>query len=208
MSAPLVADSAEVFQFAVRLRTNLVEVVSGVRDAGWSLFWDNTTPNSSIRSKLKDVLEATLKPSAKWGLLVITRHCSCDNPTHVDYFTSNRYAVTIPYLAPGFRWDGGQLFQGTRIDLCPCDARNKPCMQHVIDEFVISERGDVELCKRLDAILCDISDAIGAAADKKPRSGIRENLLRAIIKLNDLLLPEPVDMYISKQVSNPSGSVE
>jgi hypothetical protein len=47
-------------------------------------------------------------------------------------------------------------------------------------------------------IFMDIADAVDNSGDKKPRSGIRELLLRAILRINDQLLPIPMDEFVSR----------
>ncbi|MGL0944869.1 hypothetical protein ACSTDY_21780 [Vibrio vulnificus] len=51
-------------------------------------------------------------------------------------------------------------------------------------------------------ILGDIGDAIDSAGEKRPRSAIREWLLRAMLNINDQLLPIPMDDFVIKYVEN------
>jgi hypothetical protein len=78
---------------------------------------------------------------------------------------------------------------------------NKETEHQVIDEIIYDANSNSEACTKLETILCDIYDSINCAGDKKSRSAIREYLLRAILRINDELLPEPIDTYISKRLT-------
>ena len=41
------------FKYLSSLRAEILEVVTVVENSGWSLFWDNTTPNWSTKMKLE-----------------------------------------------------------------------------------------------------------------------------------------------------------
>ena len=87
----------------------------------------------------------------------------------------------------------------------PLLSKNSVTEHHVIDDVIYRKGSNLELCESLESILIDIYTAIECAADKKTRSAIRENLLKAVIKINDQLLPEPMESYIQKQMSSASA---
>lgn len=86
-----------LFKYFAGLRSEILEVVSGVQNAEASLFWDNTTPNFITRGKLEKLLRKNLNSVSSFGLYVVTRHSGCPNPRHGEYPTSNSYGLTIPY---------------------------------------------------------------------------------------------------------------
>ena len=88
------------------------------------------------------------------------------------------------------------MFQGSRSEACPCSANREPISHHVIDDIVYDPQCEQSICRKIEDILVDVSSAIDAADDKRPRSAIREYLLRAVIRLNDAILPIKVDEYI------------
>lgn len=90
------------------------------------------------------------------------------------------------------------MYQDNRYCSCPCEENAKPTTHWVIDDVVYEKWADTIECKKITSILQDVNTAIEAAEDKKPRSGIREYLLRAILKINDVILPIPMNEYISK----------
>ncbi len=80
---------------------------------------------------------------------------------------------------------------------------NKPTNHWVIDDFVY----DKEMVRNFDAdrlinILSDIVEAIDSAGEKRPRSAIREWLLRAVLNINDELLPISMDDFVTRYVDN------
>ncbi|MGL1031743.1 hypothetical protein [Vibrio vulnificus] len=196
----------KINQFYANLRSQLKKVITGVQDAD-GLFWDNTTPNSSIRRELENLLANNLQLAAKhFGVYVVTRHSSCPNKHHntnFDYPTSNNFGIDIEYGDARYKWTGYQLFQGERYCTCACSSKNKPTNHWVIDDFVYEK----ELKRNFDVdsliiILGDIGDAIDSAGEKRPRSAIREWLLRAMLNINDQLLPIPMDDFVIKYVEN------
>ena len=191
-----IGNQMDSFKYLSSLRAEILEVVTGVENSGWSLFWDNTTPNWSTKMKLEKLYARYLNEAAKFGLYIVTRHCDCPNPRHTDYPTSNSYGLDIYYRDESYIWNGGQIYQGKRHCTCPCSPKNKPSEHWVIDDVVYHKDSVIDFCTKLEDILEDIYESIECADDKKPRSAIRENLLRAVLRINDQLLPEPMDSYI------------
>ena len=114
--------------------------------------------------------------------------------------TTNDYGISIPYRGGNYIWGHGQMFQGKRYCACPCTKNAKPTEHWVIDDVIYSKDANIEQCKRLESILYDINEAIDSAEDKKPRSGIREYLLRAVLNINDELLPSPMEQYVRQLI--------
>lgn len=193
------------FEYLVNLRQELIGQIGGIENARHSLWWDDTASNYSTRRALADILERYIASAADHGVLIVTRHCDCPNTRHAEYPTSNRYGFSIPYRSEQYVWEGEQLYQGTRFCACPCSARNAPSEHNVIDDFVFRRGSDLEFCRQITSILWDIRHAIDSARDKKPRSGIREYLLRALLTLNDAIMPQTVDDYIKRRTRGDSS---
>lgn len=195
-----------IFEYYASLRADILEIITGVENSGWSLFWDETTPNYITKANLETLYKKYLKGAREFGLYVVTRHCDCPNPKHHDcqegYPVQNDYGLTITYRDERYVWNGGQMYQGARNCVCPCSPKNKISQHHVIDDIIYEKSADLELCKTLEGILYDVVEAIECAEDKKPRSAIRENLLRAVLRINDCLLPEPMDLYIERNIKS------
>lgn len=185
-----------LFDYYVALRSDILEIITGVENATSSLFWDNTTANYITKNRLQNLFAKYVAAAKQFGLLVVIRHAHCPNTSHIDYLTSNSYGLHIPYLSVDYVWNGGQFYQGSRLCACPCSKGSGLTEHHVIEDIVYDRRANHDICTKLELILDDIFEAIDSAGDKKPRSAIREYLLRAILRINDELLPQPMDKYI------------
>ena len=190
--------------FYLNLRSELLEIITGVKNSEPSLYWDTTTTNYSTKTSLESLLGKSFKKTKEYGLLLIKMHASCSNPNHLDYTNpshsdlavSNNYGLTIHLGDEEYIWEGDELYQGERFDICPCSKNNDYSEHYVMCRTIYQKGADIKQYKKIESILMDISEAIDCAEDNKPRSGIREYLLRAIIKINDELLPFPMDKYL------------
>ncbi|MCL4678070.1 MAG: hypothetical protein KJ017_05675 [Alphaproteobacteria bacterium] len=190
-------------KYCITLRNELLSHITGIKNSGFSLFWDNTTPNYVTRGKLERVYEEYLRQAACFGLFLVTRHSNCPHASHTqnkdhDYIISNDYGLNIFYNDPDYIWSGDQMYQGKRTCHCPCSPDQNPIEHWVIEDVIYSKNIDTTNAKKIYPILSDIYAAIEQSGDKQPRSGIRENLLRAVLQLNDLILPVPVEDHIKK----------
>lgn len=186
------------FEYYSNLRKSLIEIISGVENSNGSLFWDNTQPNWKIKNRIDVILKNKLAEASSFGLLVVTRHSDCTNKHHVGYLLSNDYGLPIEYREKSYVWSGGQLYQGKRFCTCPCSNKNQQTDHWVIDETIYTHDANIDFCLALESILIDISQALQHAEDKRPRSAIREYLLRALLKINDQILPVSMDNYVEK----------
>ncbi|KAA3509682.1 hypothetical protein CPJ18_07235 [Agrobacterium rosae] len=194
------------FEYLVGLRRDLLGQIGLIKSSKYLFSWDDTISNYTTRRALIDILERYINAGADLGLLVVTRHSTCPNKRHPDYPTSNKYGYDIPYRSDEFIWEGNQLYQGKRICICPCSVRNAPSENWVIDDFVFKRDADLIFCRQLSSALIDVHCAIESSGDKKTRSGIREYLLRAILTLNDAILPQTVEEYISRRTRSDGTS--
>ena len=192
-----------LFKYYSDLRAEILEVVTGVENSSGScFFWDDTTPNWATKNKLEKLYKKCLAGATKYGLYVVTRHCDCPNPKHTEYPVSNNNSLKVKYRDGNYIWNGGQMYQGPRLCVCLCSTENNSTNHHVIDDVIYSKNANQELCSKLKEVLSDINESIAYAGAKKSRSAIRENLLRAVLRINDQLLPEPMDLYIQRKLGN------
>ncbi len=189
------------FKFLTSLRSELIIQIQGIENAGYSLWWDNSTSNYITRRELTKILKKYIEFASVHGVLIVTRHCDCPNKRHPEYPTSNRYGQSIPYLSKEYIWEGRQLYQGKRFCTCPCSSHNPETEHHVIDDFVFKKGSDLNLCRAIALVLSDIANALANSGDRQPRSGIREYLLRALLTLHDAILPEPIELYIASKLN-------
>lgn len=191
-----------LWNYLVCLRGEIISAISGISDARGHLWWDDTTPNSTTRSRLRKIIEDAVSKASPFGIYVVTRHIDCGSRNHAKasdengYVWSDPYGLGVEWQDSRFVWRGEQLFQGKRYDSCPCSKNNYYSNHYVIDDFIYDKDAFESASKIIPHILCDIYNALEKAEDKMPRSGIREHLLRALIILNDTILPAPVEDYI------------
>lgn len=179
------------------VRRDLLSIVRGVKHANGHFTWDTTTPNPTTRFQLCNLPQNYLLAAEKFGIYCVTCHCSCPRSEHTDYIIEKAGHSVHHFNDEAFEWPGTQLYQGDRVSVCPCKLGEKPSNHYVIDELIIREHGATKRHDRLVDALSDIQDAADNARDNKPRSAIREYLLRAIISLNEGILPQGVDEYIA-----------
>jgi hypothetical protein len=195
------------WEYMVALRRDIMAAMNGIANADSYLWWDNTTPNSTTRGRLKKVLQTAIRQAAPFGIYVVTRHADCGRRSHDKtadahgYVWTDVYGLNVEWQDRRFVWGGDQLFQGVRDEPCPCSQKIEPMKHHVIDDFIYRPETDVSFYRSICGVLLDIQLAIEEAGDKKPRSGIRERLLRAILILNDAIMPVTVEEHIAASAS-------
>lgn len=191
----------DAFDYLVHFRSDLLERITGIPNAGSISFWDDTPSNHISRLQLETLLRKHLLAAEQLGVYVITRHCDCPNKAHCEYPTTSNYSFSVQYPDPSsqFVWSNFQLFQGKRLCVCPCSASNSASEHHVIDQFVFRAECENRVTEGIASALIDVDSAISSARKNRPRSGIREHLLRALITLNEIIMPETPQEYIARK---------
>lgn len=186
----------------VELRAEVIAIISGVSNSRSWVAFDNRSPNSNTRIKIDRVLQRYLRQASQFGLYVVTRHTECNNPNHPsgDFPVSNRYGLEISYKDPRFIWNGDQFDQDQRYCVCPCSPDNEPTKHFVIDDVIFGQNEDLDNARKLYDILYDIRSASLHSGHKIPRSAARENLLKALLKINDAIMPISVDDFIETYI--------
>lgn len=193
------AGAVTFFDYLVSLRAEIIKLISGVENSNGYFGWDTTTPNWVTKNQLERLIEKYVVLAKERGVYVVTRYSSCDNPKHPEYPTEDRYGLSITYKDKRFVWNGYQLYQGARESKCPCAKENKLNNNHVIDDFVCDPGANVDECNKISEILSDLPKALNHSGRNQTRSGVREILLRAILRINDAILPQPVEEYIASK---------
>ena len=190
------------FEYLVFIRSEIIKIITGVENST-GLGWDDASPNWSTKSRLISLKSKYLLRSKKYGVEVVTRVNHCDNPEHYNiydgFFTVDGKDFYLVY--PSERHVMIYIDNEYKCFKCPC-SKNNEYKRNKVQFFLIYNKENNEfLCSSLGDIFMDIQFAIDAAEDNKVRSGIREYLLRALLKINDLILPESVDSYIKKYLN-------
>lgn len=186
-----------LFEYLVSFRAALIEEIAGVESSNDLYSWDSTRSNSASKRALERLLNKYLSLAKDQGVYCVTRYTSCGSPAHSGYPTEDPYGLSITYQDTRFVWQGIQMYQGPRFSKCPCSPGNKPNENVVIDDFVYDKSANITDCKNIALILEEVHWAKLLCRDKKSRSAIRERLLRALLRINDAILPQSIDSYIT-----------
>lgn len=181
----------------IEMRRDLLLIIRGVENANGFFTWDTTTSNTTTRSRLNDFLQRHLLAAENFGIYCVTRHTSCARIEHTDDIIGKANHGVREFRDEAFKWSGFQLYQGNRVSACPCKPGSKPSKHYVIDEMIVRKQGATKRHDRLIDAISDVQDASDNAGDNRPRSAIREYLLRAVISLNEGILPLGVEEYIA-----------
>ncbi len=191
-----------LLHYFVSLRSEIIEIISGVDNAKSFFSWDDTKPNYSIKSDLEQLFQKHIRRVEEFGFYIVLRHTPCGKIEHHkhpdgEYVVENIGEKQIAFRDPSFDWQ--EQLAGIFQDIpCPCTDSTQSLPHHVCYELAFSKSADKKSCQAMEKIFEDLIIAIENSADKKPRSGIRELLLRIVLKLNDEILGETMDSRISK----------
>lgn len=198
-----------LFSTLVDARQQLLNVLQDIEEAENSFEWYNAATNDDFRNSLTQIKNEFQKSAMNYGVYVVTRHCDCPNDDHQNFPTTNNFELDLPYPydCKDFTFRHGQIFQGERMCVCPCDEKKEYSRHNVIDDVLYKKDSDIELCEFIERVLCDLSDAVESCGYKKSRSRVKERLLEIVLYINDQILPQSVDDYIAHvQKLSKSGS--
>lgn len=184
--------------YLTHLRAAVTTAICGVQDASGSLLWDDTRPNYLTKMNLERLFGGAKAGAESFGVFVVNRHGPCGSKRHgEDYLLEPVAGEIVSYRDPRFI-SRGPIQQGVVSLACPCGGdRKRP--HTVLVDVLFAVAADQAFCCALEDILTDLDAAIDKAGDRKPRSGIREHLLRALLVISDHIRPETLDDYIAKQ---------
>lgn len=186
------------FTYLVDLRKKIAAEISDVQDTRFSLFWNDTHPNSLSRSNVQKLFDHARSGATSLGVHIAVRHGDCRSKSHRDdYVMEPVDAHPLTYGDPRFVWSTA-LDQGGCLCPCPCSNSGREKLHTVIYDVLYEASADQGFCATLERILADLYEALQRAGEKKPRSGIREYLLRALLTVNDHIRPETLEDYIAQ----------
>jgi hypothetical protein len=186
--------------FFCDLRSSILEAMTGVKNAS-GYGWDTTRPNYLIKSRLQGVYDSFLPRAAEFGFHIVRRHSECGEPGHE---TDDNFGYVMenldgqPLHFGKMREDGAQFIwkgpieQGDVNISCPCTMSAEPREHYVLYDIFLDTKKNVVVYEAIEQTYNKLSSAINHASDKRPRSAIREQLLEAILRLNDAILDEPM----------------
>lgn len=203
---------ASLFGFYVNLREDILAILREVQDAEPSGGRDYSKPNSSIRHNLEKIFERYSELASRYGFYRIEAHSYCDNvnSTHAGsagslyvgkingrriFIKEDRYAYYDDCLDAVYRL-GGDFGYEPQSCKCPCSENAEPTKHNIVEGVLFDIKSDQPVCRSILSILESVYSSVLSADNRRPRSAIREDLLRAILKINDQLLPLPMEELI------------
>ncbi len=169
------------------LRSDIWKVVTGTKDAD-SYCWDETTPNNQTRKWLSlMVLGKYLREAFPFGLYMLSVHENCSNPNHKDLANAPKEWLPIKLGDKRYQWLDFSCSKQFEYCECPCIFtffQERPFNHFVYETAFFVKNIDDAIPASIGSILSDVAIAIANAGEKMPRSGIREYLLRAIVKID------------------------
>lgn len=186
------------------LRKEIIGVIGRIEDAKWGLHWENWD-NATTRSKLHRIKSNFLKRCEQNGIFVVKGHEYCGSPTHKRHADEHGYVMekigdkAITYSDKSYH-RGRVMARSSSYSTCPCSQSGNR-KEHYVSEFLVWELdADEELRRTLYDVFEEVYLAIESSGNKQPRSAIREHLLMAILRLNDAILPVPMQKYIDTEL--------
>lgn len=190
-------------KFYLNLRAELVELVGRIKDSngGW-LGWDNSVPNNVTRIYLDNLLSKySERATSEFGIFAAVRYphylCGDYNEGEPMYITQFVNGQIIDETNGEYIWL--QNYWGEfPAQPCPFSKRK------IVDEntatvgFVVAKDDYDEDKEEVARVLGIIHTAKSRARDNSPRAGIREQLLLAILRLNDEILPIKLEKQIEE----------
>lgn len=191
----------------VDLRKELIDLVYDVESANPTFYRDNTLSNAGIGHRIRKLLNKFQGRNKEIGLFVLRRHLECPVPAHeYEYFVDLIEDGPTAYQDDRFDW---HMTIGNHMDencVCPCTANAKAATHPVLYDGAISKEFDVSPAEQLLPVYRRVLEALWHTDRKTSRAVMRSNLLEAILKLNDLILPIPVQSFIDAWYPPPSAS--
>ena len=180
----------------IKLRQELIQIIGGIEDAkSWELY-DATKSNSEIRHELKALFREYAKHAENYGIHLLEWHEPCARKSHTQRLLFKGRKRINPETTK-YKSTDYYIFSKDINRICPCAPENGVDKSYVVAQLYA--RGELTpIGRSLAQVLFYMGEAIDRAEDKKPRSGIRENLLLAVLKLNDEIMPQAVDEYIAR----------
>ncbi|MCO8146712.1 hypothetical protein NHN26_15985 [Rhodovulum tesquicola] len=209
----------EELRLAAATRQRIIDVLAGVKDAS-SFLRNDPSPNWLTEGRLRDLLEDHEAGLLCLGALRITAHGDCGHPDHDkkaiwplggstgcwryvldDGRSDAELARAGEFVVDGIVMDSdfGDMLseQGTARVPCPC-APGGPLADHTVSRYFAWPRREGSRLGELAEISLMLRDAVQSTRERKTRSGIRERLLRTLIQLERMIVPETAEDIIAR----------
>lgn len=206
---------------AAKLRSNILGLIGAIRDSPKSaLRFNDPSPNWLTSNKLKQCLKDYEELLFGLGAKRVYLHGPCGSKHHTDlaspvYGHSGywRYELESGLSDDDLATDGVIFIDGTPMETvfdtalanqifstrpCPCGL-GETTSEHTVSEYFLWPRKSDSQLEELAGMTLTLSAAVRASKDRKRRSGIRELLLQALIKLDDMILEENSESVLRRR---------
>ena len=193
------------FVYYAGLRKALFKMLTEFEDAGDNPYWYGTKENSLIRRDLKILFWEICQEVGDFGFFILREHSQCsprkrghrkDDMVIENFYVNKSFKDRFDERIVFSRPIGAYEFDC----ICPCSDDNLPTTHTTISWIAIVDTARERDCILLAEAIKFILAAVDVAADRRPRSAIREMLAYAIMSLDDLLLPTPMDEFIANKL--------
>lgn len=181
----------------VDLRRELLLVLDRVEPADPVHYRDNTLSNAGIGRLIQGVLHRFRDRNKEIGLIILRRHISCPIPEHDhEYIMDPVEDLRVEFEDDRFVWRFGVGTNMNENCRCPCTADAPTTAHSIMYDALINKEFEVGAADMLFPVYSDILYAFRDTLAKTPRTAVQVSLLEAVLKLNDLILPVPVQAFI------------
>lgn len=196
----------EKLDYFISLRKDLLSQIGWIPDSYSD--WIHTRCNKDTQQSLILLLDKYVREAKKFNVYLVTEYM--EEPKYLKNLDGIVIKDGQPVVQgdPDYTW-GASLYLGTLGNRRPYLFEDNFSVNGLL-RYKISEKQknsfvherlifkkDSQTSEIINAILDDIAKSVSRAYEKQPRSGIREYLLRALIRVNDNILPFTVEEYIA-----------
>lgn len=190
-------------------------MISGVKDS-CGIYWNDTSPNWLTGGRIEDLITSLTQKLRFMGGMKVYEHAPCGHPRHEELAKcsgiSNGYwrlvledgrtdahdVVDGTLIVDGVRFDRTDFEMGGEPLQCPCSSKH---VEHTVAYYYAWPRTPDTRMGDLFECLIIINGAKYLCGPGKRRSAVREQLLKAIIILNDTIAPiSAAEHIISRQI--------
>lgn len=170
-----------------------------IRDAA-STSWAGAPQNWNYHQHVTQVFWGLAEKLGRSEVCTLYRHANCGRTRH----PASGYAFEDNHLAikrnDDERYRFRALFSLSGRRPCPCGNRSR-YDAHKIEVVLAFPVGILDFHQRqLIEVLEHLGNSVELSDRSRPRSAIREALLRCILTLNDCILPQTVDQFVEQYI--------
>lgn len=214
-------DNEDEFQVALWLRQKIIDMIAGVEDAT-DLGWSDTSPNWLTDSRLNEFIKEAIQRLEGVGVVRIEGYAPCGASKHEALAAkasdgSGYWRLVVDGRAPEAKWLKGidkveldgigmdvSAFDFIRPKSCPCQPKSKTNNASVVEFFAWRTHSRTKNGS-LVSVVEILKEARRKSQEKRPRSGVREQLLRGLLMLEATIAPVSAADHIAHRGEGLKG---